>query len=96
MNRKDFILKGAGLLLLLGLSIAATSHDIEPTLIKYSVLSKRCDGCGHCFRACRQNALQVTKEGKAFINLEKCKGCGDCLRFCKRMAIIEKKVNVKK
>ena len=56
---------------------------------KYSVISKRCDGCGHCFRACRDKALLVDTEGKAIIDPQKCKGCGDCLRFCRRMAIVE-------
>lgn len=90
MDRKDFLIKGAGLLLLSGFSIKALS--LAPVI--YTVKTKRCDGCGHCFKACHHNALYV-KEGKAYIDSQHCKGCGDCLRFCKRMAIVPKEENQK-
>jgi len=90
MDRKEFLLKTAGFLILSGLSVAVFSQ--EPTdkkNKKYTVISKRCDGCGHCFRSCRDKALLVADNGKAYIDSDKCKGCGDCTRFCKRMAIVE-------
>jgi MinD superfamily P-loop ATPase len=86
MDRKEFILKSAGFILLGGMSMVAFSQKKET---KYKVISKRCDGCGHCFRACRDKALLVSEDGKAMIDQQKCKGCGDCTRFCKRMAIVE-------
>jgi MinD superfamily P-loop ATPase len=73
-----------------GLTVAGLSQEPEEKKSKkFKVIPKRCDGCGHCFRSCRDKALLVTETGKAFINQEKCKGCGDCVRFCKRMAIVE-------
>lgn len=79
-----------GLMLFTGLSAAGITQDPpEGKEKKYTVIAKRCDGCGHCFRSCRDKALLVTEEGKAYIDQEKCKGCGDCTRFCKRMAIVE-------
>lgn len=90
MDRKDFILKGTGLVFLGGLSMLALAQQSEDTIKKYTVISQRCDGCGHCFRSCRDKALLVAKDGKAVIDEQKCKGCGDCTRFCRRTAIIEK------
>jgi MinD superfamily P-loop ATPase len=89
MNRKEFLLKTAGLLILSGASLAVFSQEPEEKKKKYTVIAKRCDGCGHCFRSCRDKALLVTETGKAYIDSEKCKGCGDCTRFCRRMAIVE-------
>ena len=90
MDRRSFIFRSAGFMILGGLStlsIAAVQPDKNK---KYTVIAQRCDGCGHCFRACRDEAI-TSKERKAVINAEKCKGCGDCTRFCRRMAIVEKK-----
>jgi len=89
MDRKDFILKSTGLLILGGLSILGMAQEPQGNSKKYTVISRRCDGCGHCFRACRDKALLVDNEGKAIIDTQKCKGCGDCTRFCRRMAIVE-------
>lgn len=69
--------------------MAALAQEPEKANKKFRVISKRCDGCGHCFRACRDKALFESNDGKAFIDQQKCKGCGDCIRFCRRMAIAE-------
>ncbi len=90
MDRRHFMVRLTGLLLFTGFSTAGIAQ--EPPVEKekkYTVISKRCDGCGRCFRSCRDKALLVTEEGKAYIDSEKCKGCGDCTRFCRRMAIVE-------
>jgi ferredoxin len=89
MERKDFITKLTGMLLLGTLSDAVFAQDSPKEKKKYTVISKRCDGCGHCFKACHDKALSVNDQGKASIDSEKCKGCGDCTRFCRRMAIVE-------
>jgi MinD superfamily P-loop ATPase len=89
MDRKEFITKSVGLIMLGGLSIISLALDPKETK-KYKVIPQRCNGCGHCFDACRDKALITTREGKADIDQQKCKGCGDCIRFCRRMAIVEK------
>ena len=90
MERRDFLYKGAGFLLLGGLSVLGMAQESGHEEKKYMVIAKRCDGCGNCFRACREKALLVAKNGKPVIDEQKCKGCGDCTRFCRRMAIIAK------
>lgn len=87
MDRKEFISKLTGVIILGGFSIAVSGMGNSDK--KFTVISKRCDGCGHCFRACREKALAAANDGKAVIDSQKCKGCGDCTRFCRRMAIVE-------
>jgi MinD superfamily P-loop ATPase len=89
MNRKDFISKITGLILLGGFSLAALADEPKKDRKKYTVLAKRCDGCGHCCKACRDKALMFSTNGKASIDPDKCNGCGECTRFCRRMAIVE-------
>jgi MinD superfamily P-loop ATPase len=89
MDRKEFLTKSAGLLVIGGLSaLGLAAQDTETKKI-YKVIDKRCDGCGHCFKACRDHALISAYNRKPFIDQQKCKGCGDCQRFCRRMAIVE-------
>ncbi|MBN1790528.1 MAG: 4Fe-4S binding protein [Bacteroidales bacterium] len=94
MDRKEFLTKSAGLVIISGLSVLGISAQ-EKTNKKYTVIDKRCDGCGHCFRACRDKALTATNDRKAVIDSQKCIGCGDCVRFCRRMAIVEIEENPK-
>ncbi len=89
MDRKEFIIKGAGFLIFGGLSVMAVAAQQNETGKKYTVIAGRCDGCGHCLRACRDKALTTTNNKKATIDPKKCKGCGDCTRFCRRMAIVQ-------
>jgi MinD superfamily P-loop ATPase len=89
MDRRGFLYKGTGLLLLSGVSMIGLYAQTDKNK-KFTVISQRCDGCGHCFRACRDNAI-FQDNRKAIIDTNKCKGCGDCTRFCRRMAIVEKK-----
>lgn len=93
MERKEFLITATGILIFGKVSalVAQDPPSEKENLKKFTVIAKRCDGCGRCFRACRDKALLVTETGKAFIITEKCKGCGDCVRFCRRMAIIEVK-----
>jgi MinD superfamily P-loop ATPase len=86
MNRKEFLIKVTAAVVLGGLAITGYAQQ---NTVKYSVLEKRCDGCGHCFHACREKALLVSDKGKAVIDQVKCKGCGDCIRYCRKMAIVE-------
>jgi MinD superfamily P-loop ATPase len=87
MDRRTFIIKGTGLGILGGLSLMGLAQEPKEKAKKYTVITQRCDGCGHCFRSCREQAL-IVKEGKVSIDDNKCRGCGDCTRFCKRMAIV--------
>lgn len=91
MDRKEFLTKSASLLIIGSLSVFGLAAQQHETNKKYKVIDKRCDGCGHCFRSCRDHALSVTNDRKAIIDSQKCKGCGDCVRFCRRMAIVEQK-----
>ena len=93
MDRKEFLLKSAGALILGGLTLMGAAQEPATSSKKFTVISKRCDGCGHCFKSCRDKALIVADDGKAVIDLEKCKGCGDCVKFCRRMAIVEQTSN---
>jgi MinD superfamily P-loop ATPase len=88
MDRKDFLTKGACLIIFGGLSLAGFAAQQSANEKKYKVIAQRCDGCGHCFRACRDKAI-IAEGNKASIDSKKCKGCGDCTRFCRRMAIVE-------
>lgn len=88
MDRKEFLTKSAGLVIFGGLSFMGIAAGIPGKEKKFKVIAQRCDGCGHCLRACRDKAL--TAEGKkVVIDQQKCKGCGDCTRYCRRMAIVE-------
>jgi MinD superfamily P-loop ATPase len=89
MDRKEFIGKLSGMLIFSSMAIAGFTQVPKQNNKKYTVISKRCDGCGHCFKACRDKALITDDQGKASINAQKCKGCGDCVRYCRRMAIVE-------
>ena len=93
MDRKDFLLKSAGALILGGLTLLGAAQEPGAARKKFSVIAKRCDGCGHCFKACRDKALVASEDGKPVIDSQKCKGCGDCVRFCRRMAIVEQTGN---
>jgi ferredoxin len=87
MDRRAFLEKGAGFVILGGMGMMAFTADPSSGEKKYKVISQRCNGCGHCYRACRDKALQPV-EGKAIIDINKCTGCGDCTRFCHRTAIV--------
>jgi MinD superfamily P-loop ATPase len=92
MDRKEFLRKSGSLIILGGLSLAGVAAMQPADERKYKVIAQRCDGCGHCFRACRDQAIN-TEGNKASIDSKKCKGCGDCTRYCRRMAIVEQKEN---
>lgn len=95
MDRKEFLRKSTGLIIIGGLSIMGLVAQEKESKKKYTVIDKRCDGCGHCFRACKDHALTPTDERKAVIDTQKCTGCGECTRFCRRMAIVEQKADEK-
>lgn len=89
MDRMEFLKKSAGLIVICGLSAFGLAAQEPDKKNPYTVIAKRCDGCGHCFRACKDHALTPTDERKAVIDAQKCTGCGECTRFCRRMAIVE-------
>jgi len=87
MDRKNFINKCIGLLAFGGFTLTGLAVQPGKKEAKYKIITQRCDGCGHCYRACKQKA--INPEGRsAKIDPTKCEGCGDCQRFCRRMAIV--------
>lgn len=48
--------------------------------------NKKCIQCDKCIKACRFNAIHVTK-GNYFINQVDCEGCGYCYQVCPTGAI---------
>jgi len=88
MNRKDFISKSACLLAMGGLMVMGCSSHHEKKNIKYTIVSNRCRGCGHCLKACDERAIQLNGD-IAIIDQLKCKGCGDCQNSCEKNAIVQ-------
>ena len=90
MNRRSFMCKSACIMTVVGLGMIG-AHAGEPVSEKkYVVIPQRCNGCGHCYKACRDKALSEVS-GKANIEAAKCNGCGECTRFCRHMAIVVEK-----
>ncbi len=57
-------------------------------LIRYSVITDKCTGCGRCVKACPQSAItQAEKKKPVTINQKKCIQCGSCKDVCKFSAI---------
>ncbi len=66
-------------------------------LLKFSVISDKCFGCGMCARACPADAIYVTdytapgkKKPAVAIDTDKCVKCGACMGTCKFSAIVKK------
>jgi ferredoxin len=87
MNRRKFLLRSCGVLIV-GVSAGNILAQNVQSVVKYKVIEQRCNGCGLCYKVCKDQALTPVQD-KAFIDHNKCTGCGDCLRFCRRMAIVE-------
>ena len=56
-------------------------------LIRYEVITDKCDGCMACVPACAQNAITGKKKEPHIIDQDKCDQCGACFAVCKRDAI---------
>ncbi|MEA3297435.1 MAG: NADH-ubiquinone oxidoreductase-F iron-sulfur binding region domain-containing protein [candidate division Zixibacteria bacterium] len=56
-------------------------------LIRYEVITDKCDGCMACVPACAQGAITGKKNGPHIIDQDKCDQCGACFAVCKRDAI---------
>jgi len=86
MDRKNFI-KSVGLLTLGSLILVGCDSHKDKKRQKFTVIPKRCKGCGDCLKACDEHAL--SSRGKiAYIDQSRCKGCGDCAERCDKMAIV--------
>jgi len=42
----------------------------------------RCDCCGKCVDACRENALKLDPDGFPVVDRQKCTACGRCVECC--------------
>jgi len=58
------------------------------SLITYSILTDRCNGCTLCARACPAEAIVGDLKQPHVIRVEKCLRCGVCLDSCNREAIM--------
>lgn len=41
-----------------------------------------CLGCGDCVKACKYDAISISKKGCAVVDKNKCVGCGECVAAC--------------
>ncbi|MBU2567895.1 MAG: NADH-quinone oxidoreductase subunit NuoF [Elusimicrobia bacterium] len=57
------------------------------SLIKYSVITDKCNGCHLCFVKCPEKAITGTAKKPHIIIREKCVKCGICFDVCKQDAI---------
>jgi len=57
-------------------------------LITYSIMQKKCTGCGACLKICPQGAIEGKKKSPHQISVEKCIKCGACFEVCTFDAII--------
>ena len=57
------------------------------TLITFSVIADKCEGCMVCIRNCSSDAIIGSKRQPHVIDVEKCTRCGICATVCKFDAI---------
>ncbi len=69
----------------MGMSCRPTKQ-VQHSLLKPSVIEKKCVACGCCIAICPVKAIAL-KDKKADINKDVCVGCGECLCACKFDAI---------
>ena len=55
---------------------------------------EKCNGCGHCVKACHEGAIEMQKGKAVLVREDYCDGLGDCLPVCPTDAIrfIEKDI----
>ncbi len=47
-----------------------------------AIYEKNCTGCNLCVINCAHDAIHLTEERKARIDVAKCTGCGQCVAVC--------------
>lgn len=52
-------------------------------LLKYTIITDKCIGCGQCKRNCPVNAIEGELRTPHIIDQEKCIRCGTCMSVCK-------------
>lgn len=64
----------------------------QPAVVGYRevpelIVSKNCDGCKECMKACPVNILQVKGKKVSFTKAEECNLCGACVDICPKEAL---------
>jgi Pyruvate/2-oxoacid:ferredoxin oxidoreductase delta subunit len=59
----------------------------DPSRYRPEVNGDLCTACGSCEERCLFNAISISQNDKAAVNLENCMGCGQCAIGCPETAI---------
>ena len=57
-------------------------------LIRYTIDSTKCDGCGRCQRNCPEEAIMGEVKSPLTIDSSRCSRCGICREVCRFDAVI--------
>jgi Na+-translocating ferredoxin:NAD+ oxidoreductase subunit B len=72
--------------------LGAVKKFSKPAMIVFSnyqaaIKEEECTGCEICLERCQMEAITMTKDGAALVDLDRCIGCGLCVTTCPSEAI---------